>query len=110
VLSSDVFSNVSIEGSVVYEKSIFDYHMCVVKHSTESRSSYYLGYVAVPKSNKFFGKSYEHLDCEEIPIFCTHAEYSESKNHWVIGFDAHTSDFYDTIELVEETYRSLVGG
>jgi hypothetical protein len=91
----DVFSNFS-NGSVVAKHHFGEYQTCLIRHSVWS--FYYCGYVAVPKSNKYFGLDYETIDSilqKDLSIYSsknqmpsiTLSELSSFDSHWIFGFD-----------------------
>jgi len=95
----------------------------VVKMGGESPvlSSWYCGYVGIPKTNKYFGKNYDEIPDNNIHgglTFSAHAkttlfaknkpEYSE---YYFVGFDcAHAGDnmINCNIDFVTEEIKKLV--
>lgn len=109
--SSDIFSLVSKEGSIVYERSACGYSVAIVKHRRPKIGDYYLSYIAIPKGNKFYEIQYEELDDLDIPIFFTYSDYSPDKSHWLVGFDGDLYlDLHESLSLANEAYEFFLGG
>lgn len=109
MLSSELFTNVTNDGNLVYEKRNGGYRVGIVRHQSE-KSTYHLAYVAVPKSSRFFGKDYEDVDGSSIEIFFTYSDYSEDGQYWILGFESSAHNIDEAVEISEKALKFFIGG
>lgn len=96
-----------------YDCTIAEYSMKIPSFVTSLPSSWFCGYVAIPKDHQLYNKSYDDidLDCHGGLTYSDSFHNKESKNYnkFMIGFDFnHFEDNGGSYELVENECKRVV--